>query len=146
MLPRLQPSPASYFSPRLPDLCIWALVLFCFLIYVWLFILALLGLHCCTDFSLVVVSGRWSAAVVRGLLIAAASLVVERRLWGTRASVIVARGLSSHGTGIVTPWHVGSFQTRDQTHVSCAGRQILYHWITREAVSWTLKETPHMEV
>ena len=35
--------------------------------------------------------------MVRGLLVAGASLVVEHRLWGTRASVVVARGLSSHG-------------------------------------------------
>ena len=27
----------------------------------------------------------------------------------------------------------GIFPTRDQTHVSCIGRQILYHWATREA-------------
>ena len=27
----------------------------------------------------------------------------------------------------------GSFWPRDQTHVSCIGRQILYHWATREA-------------
>ena len=27
----------------------------------------------------------------------------------------------------------GSSQSRDWTHVSCVGRQILYHWVTREA-------------
>ena len=27
-----------------------------------------------------------------------------------------------------------SAQPRDQTHVSCLGRQILYHWATREAI------------
>ena len=27
----------------------------------------------------------------------------------------------------------GSSQSRDQTHVSCIGRQILYHWATGEA-------------
>ena len=35
--------------------------------------------------------------------------------------------------GVHDPWHVGSFQTRDQTHVPCIGRQILYQWATREA-------------
>ena len=29
----------------------------------------------------------------------------------------------------------GSSQLRDQTHVSCIGRQILYHWATWEAIS-----------
>ena len=47
-------------------------------------ILAILGLHCCAGFSLVVVS--------RGLLsnFIVSSLVVERGLQGTRASVVVA--------------------------------------------------------
>ena len=27
----------------------------------------------------------------------------------------------------------GSFQLRDQTRISCIGRQILYHWVTQEA-------------
>ena len=31
------------------------------------------------------------------------------------------------------PQHVGSSQIRDCTRVSCIGRQILYHWATREA-------------
>ena len=38
--------------------------------------------------------------------------------------------------------HMGSSQMRDQTlisHVSCIGRQILYHWATREAPDlWVL--------
>ena len=35
--------------------------------------------------------------------------------------------------GLVALRHVGSSWIRDQTSVSCIGRQILYHWITREA-------------
>ena len=34
---------------------------------------------------------------------------------------------------LVAPWHVGSSQIRDWTRVSCIGRQVLYHWATREA-------------
>ena len=34
--------------------------------------------------------------------------------------------------GLVAPWHVGYFQTRDQTHVPCIGRWILHHWTTRD--------------
>ena len=41
------------------------------------FILALLGLHCCVSFSLVVVSRGYSLVVVCGLLITMASLVAE---------------------------------------------------------------------
>ena len=51
--------------------------------FIYLF-LAMLGLHYCVDYSLV--------AVCR-LLIAGAFLVATYRLEGTRASVVVARGL-----------------------------------------------------
>ena len=33
----------------------------------------------------------------------------------------------------------GSSQTRDQTQVSCIGRWILYHWATREALSFYIE-------
>ena len=36
-------------------------------------------------------------------------------------------------TGLVAPRHVGSSQTRAQTHVSCINRQTLNHCATREA-------------
>ena len=63
---------------------------------------------------------------------------------GTRASVVVARGLSSCGsralqhrlsscgTGLVAPRHGGSSRTRARTRVPCIGRQILNHCATRE--------------
>ena len=34
--------------------------------------------------------------------------------------------------GLVAPQHVGSSQTRDQTHVPCIDKQILNHCATRE--------------
>ena len=73
--------------------------------------LAALGLRCCLGFCLV--SGL-------GLLTMTASLVVEQGLQGMRASVAAAHGL-------VAQQHVGSSQSRDQTRVSCTGRQILDH-------------------
>ena len=36
--------------------------------------------------------------------------------------------------GLVPPQHVGYSSIREQTHVSYNSRQILYHWITREAL------------
>ena len=45
-----------------------------FLIYLF-FLLALLGLHCSTGFSLVMVSGGYSLVVVQGFLIAVPSLL-----------------------------------------------------------------------
>ena len=49
----------------------------------------MLGLHCCVGFSLV--PGATLVAM-RGLLIAMVSLAAE--LWGERASIVVAHGLS----------------------------------------------------
>ena len=62
----------------------------------YVFILALLGLPCRAGFSS---SCRGHSLVsVHGLLIVVASLVVELRLWGVRASVVAAGGLSSCGS------------------------------------------------
>ena len=52
--------------------------LYFFLIIIYF--LAVLGLRCCAGFSLVVVSGAYSLVATCGLLIAAASLIVEHRL------------------------------------------------------------------
>ena len=43
-------------------------------------------------------------------------------------------------TGPVALRHVGSSQTRAQTHVPCIGRQTLNHCATREALSWLFWE------
>ena len=59
-----------------------------FYLFVCLF-LAVLGLRCHTGFSLVVENGDYSLVAEHGLLFAVASLV------GTRASIVVARVLSS---------------------------------------------------
>ena len=77
---------------------------------------------------------------MQGLLIAVVYPVAKHRLQGLRASIVAACGLSSYGvqvpqlwpTGSAAPWHVGSFQTRDRTHVPSIGRWILNHWTTRE--------------
>ena len=50
----------------------------------------------------------YSLAVVHGLLIVLASLLVEHRLEGPQPSAIVAHGAA---------WHVGSSRTRDRTCV-----------------------------
>ena len=79
-----------------------------FLIY-YLF-LAVLGLCCCMDFSLVVLCR---------LLIATASLVAEHEP--------CAQAKELRCTGWVALQHVGSSWTRDRTQISCIGRQIHYH-------------------
>ena len=71
--------------------------------------MAVPGLRCCVRCSLV---------VVRGLLIVVASLVAEPRPWCTQAQWL-------WWTGLVAPRLVGSSWIRDQTRVSCTGRQTL---------------------
>ena len=72
--------------------------LFSFLIN--LFIFGYMGFRCCVQaFASCGERGPLFIAV-HGLLIAVASLVVETRLWGLRASVVVARGLSSCGSQV----------------------------------------------
>ena len=39
-------------------------------------------------------------------------------------------------TGLVAPRYGGFSWVRDQTHVSCTGKQILYHWTIREALTF----------
>ena len=46
----------------------------------FIYLLAVLGLCCCTGFSLVAVSEGYSLVVVNRLLVAVASLAVEPRL------------------------------------------------------------------
>ena len=48
-------------------------------------------------------------------------------------------------TGLVAPWHVGSYQTRARTRVPCIGRQILNHCATREALPLFLYMCVHLK-
>ena len=92
----------------------------------------MLGLLCCSGFFLAGVSRGYSLVVVYRLLIAVASL-----LWSTGSRVLGLQKLELPGsraqaqqwwcTGLIVPRHVGSSQTRDQTHASYIGRWMLYH-------------------
>ena len=81
--------------------------------------------------SLVVASGGYSPVAVHRLLVVVASPVVEHRLYGVRAPVVVAPQLWKTGSTAVAhrlscSEACGIFLTHC-THVSCTGRQILYH-------------------
>ena len=65
------------------------------------------------------------------------SLVLEYRLRRHRLQYVQLTDSRALGqylwcTGLVAQWHMGSSQTRDQTHVPSIGRQILNHWATEE--------------
>ena len=86
----------------------------------------------------------WNSRVRRGW--ATKTLVERHRLWSADLSSWATRALSLWfwvsgaqaqqlwPMGFVAPWHVGASWTRGRTGVSCVGRQILYHWVTREAL------------
>ena len=83
--------------------------------------------------------------VVRGLLIAVASLIAEHRLQVHRLQQLWLVGSRAQAQylwcmSLVAPRHVGSSQTRARTRAPCTGRQILNHCTTREALSLILME------
>ena len=94
----------------------------------------MLGLHCCTGFSLVATSWEYSVVAVHRLFIAVASLVVEHGPLGhmdfsscaTRAQVVVIPKLWNTGS-IVVARRVSCFQAceifRDMGSNPC-----LLHW------------------
>ena len=84
--------------------------------------LAVLGLPCCVGFSLVVASWDSSSCHVWTSHYGGFSWCREQaqQLWLT---------------GLAAPCHVRSSRIRDQTCVSCIGRQILIHCTNREAQS-----------
>ena len=87
----------------------------------------MLGLCCCTSFSLVVASGGCSLVEVHWLLFSVASLAGAQAM-GLWVLVVVALRLESTGSVVlVHRWHVGSSRIRDRTFVPCTGRRILYH-------------------
>ena len=71
-----------------------------------------------------------------GLHIVVAPLVVEHRLWcvGFNSCDLQAleRGLVLKHRGLVALRHVQSSRTRDQTLVTCIGRQNLIHCATKD--------------
>ena len=100
--------------------------------------MAVLGLHCCTGFSLVVASGGYFFVVLLELLTEVASLVAKpgsgvhglQELWFPDSR---AQAQWLWYMGLIAPRCVGSSPTGDRTRVSCIDRWILYHGTTREA-------------
>ena len=84
----------SYLSPSQACLRVRPTLLLSFFFFFkdnFIYLLAVLGLRCCTGFPLVVASR---------LLIVVAFLVAEHRLLATWASVVVACGFRSFGSGL----------------------------------------------
>ena len=105
-----------------------------FVVIIYLFF-TVLGLHCCTGSYPAAASGGSSLAAGHGLLPAVRSGLLLLQSTGSRACRLQqlrlpgsrAQAQQLSHAGLVAPWHMGSSQSRDQTHVSCICRQILYH-------------------
>ena len=122
---------ASFSYPQRMSICSLCNIILKIILSIYLF-LAVLGLYCCTSFSLIAASGDSSLVAVCGLLLAATFLVAEHRLYGAQAQQLQFPGSRAQAqqlwyTGLVPPWHVGSSWTGDRTHISCVGRWILCH-------------------
>ena len=79
----------------------------------------------------------YSLVAVCRLLVAVASLVAEHGPKGERAQELLLPGSRAQAqylwcVSLVALLYIGSFWTRDRTHVSCIGRWIPYHRATRE--------------
>lgn len=89
-----------------------------------LFVLGVLDLHCCEGFSNCKEWGVCPSCSVRA--------APRSGFWGCKAqtlehiSIITSRGLCCFAA-------CGILLIRDQTHVYCTGRQVLYYWTAREA-------------
>ena len=105
---------SSWLSPAL-----LRVFFFSFLKKIYLF-MAVLGLRCCTQ--------AFSRCSEWGLL-----FVAVRRLLTAVASLLPSTSSRHLGFISCVLRHVESSWTRGQIHAPCIGRQILYHWATREA-------------
>ena len=104
--------------------------------FLWFYLfLAVLGLCCCMGFALVATSRGYSLVAVCRLLLVESSLVTDRGLWAQRPQYLRFLAPEHRLTGMVAPRQVGPPRIRGHTCVSCAGRQILYPWTTKEAHS-----------
>ena len=116
-------------------------VFFFFRLYFLIYFIFGSAWSCCAKWGLLCRSA--------GLLIAAASLVAERRLWGTQGSAVAAQESVAAAGGL---WALGAvavvhsssrglrcsaargvLRIRARTRVPCMGRWILYHQATTVA-------------
>ena len=142
----------SLFSTSLPTFVIYGLFFFFFKFILFIYYFWLHWVFFATrGLSLVTASGGYSLLCVGFslqwlvLLRSTGSRHAGFSSCGTRASVVVARGLQSAGSvvvaqqlwhsGLVALRHVGCSWTRARARVACIGRQILNHCATREAPS-----------
>ena len=123
-------------NPKLPD-CLGREVFFFFFFFF---------ASCVGSFLIVLVQTGWLLTNCGAWVDCGGFSCCRAQAVGAQASVVKAHGLSSCGlwtlelrlelwhTGLVALWQIESSWTRDQSCVSCIGRQILIHCTTREVL------------
>ena len=110
----------------------------------------MLGLHCCSGSSLVAARGGdspvWCAGFSPWWFLLLRSLGS-----GVRASTVLHVGSRAQAQqlqrrDLEVLWRVGTSCIRDQAHVPCIGRWILYHWTTMEALTYIVKTRSEKEM
>ena len=100
------------------------------LFILFILFLAALGLRCCARaFSSCGEQGYsslWCTGFSLQWLLLLRSTGSRHAGFGSCGLRVLDYRLSSYGTGLGAPWHVGSFRTRARTHVPCIGRRILF--------------------
>ena len=92
--------------------------------------LTVLGLHCGAGFCLVAASEGWSLVAALGCSLQWLLLLPQALAHGASSVAVLGSKTQAQWLrhmGLVALRHVGSSWIRDQTSVSCIGRQILYH-------------------
>ena len=115
-----------------------------FRVLLWLFFCYFQGFYFCLLFGC---AGSW--LLLRLSLVESGRFLTSCGAWASLRGGFSRCGLRALGRacfsscsswaqqcciGLVSPWLVWSSRTRDQTRVSCIGRQILIHWTTREVL------------
>ena len=109
-----------------------------FFLFFFFSFLADIGLRCCSRLSLVVMRQGYLLSQCSGFSLR--WLLLLQRTGSRHAGFMSFRAWTQQlwHRGLAALWHVGSSQTRDQTHVPCIDRQILNHWTTREVLIFKL--------
>ena len=121
----------------------------CILILKNYLILAVLDLCCCTQafpsFSMrgALLQLQCAGYSLRWLPLLWSTGFSSCGMWAPQLQLVGSRVLAQQlwHMGLVAPWHVGSFETRDRTHVPSISSQILNHWTIREALFLVFKGT-----
>ena len=125
----LEPQAFLPVQPGSSSLCFSLMTYSDFIFHFYLFVLAVLGLRCCTGF---LCSEQGLLVSWAHRLLVAAAPVAEHWLEGEPAPAATTRGLQTPGSAVVAHGlgccaACGVFPEQGSNHVSCINRRLFYH-------------------